>query len=103
MDVPMHARHVVGACVQYFDTETVGNHATGLVSVQTMHSRSPLRTSMGMRWLLTSVVSPVRWYRWPNLELCEIVEEKLRPYTTRARVVAAAAGCIPRCIGETRA
>ncbi len=46
-----------------------GNSATGLVSVQMTHSRSPLRMSGNLRWLvmMTEDVSSATRYRCPNL------------------------------------
>lgn len=70
MDVATHARQVVGSWVQALVTDAVGKSDTGLVSVQMMHSRSPLRMSGSRRWfvMVTEAVAWVTWYRCPKLK-----------------------------------
>jgi hypothetical protein len=70
MDVATQTMQVVGSWVHALVMAAVGKSATGLVSVQMIHSRSPLRMSGSRRWLVmvTEAVSWVTWYRCPNLK-----------------------------------
>ncbi len=69
IEVATQTLHVVGSCVQVLVMAVAGNSETGLVSVQMMHSRSPLRTSGRRRWLVitTEAVDEATWYRCPKL------------------------------------
>ena len=60
MHVATHTRQVVGSWVHALVMDAAGNSDTGLVSVQMMHSRSPLRMSANLRWLVMMIdaVSP---------------------------------------------
>ena len=69
IDVARQSWQVDGSWLHVFVMAAEGNSNTGLVSVQMMHSRSPLRMSGNLRWLvmMTEDVSSATRYRCPNL------------------------------------
>ena len=69
IDVARQSWQVDGSWLQVFVMAAEGNSNTGLVSVQMMHSRSPLRMSGNLRWLvmMTEDVASATRYRCPNL------------------------------------
>lgn len=70
IDISTQSKHVVGSWSQALVMPAAGKSDTGLVSVQTMHSRSPLRTSGNRRWFVmtTEEVWSATLYLCPNLK-----------------------------------
>jgi hypothetical protein len=63
MLVATQARQVVGSWVHVLVMEAVGKAETGLVSVQMMQSREPLRMAGRRRWLVM-MTEAVDWATW---------------------------------------